>query len=239
MQKICIVIPCYNEEERLNISDFIKFPEFKKYNYLFVNDGSTDATQSKLLELQSKFPDHIAILHLKSNVGKAEAIRAGFLNALNLNKYSVLGYLDADLATPLEEIPYLLKHLTEDFEIILGSRVKRLGVIINRNLSRHYLGRIFATYSSFILKIKVYDSQCGAKFFQKQIAEEIFKEPFSSKWLFDLELLYRFKIIKKENFNFSVLEVPLRKWEEKQNSKMKVLDFLKAPFDIFKIKFYN
>lgn len=239
MQKTCIVVPCFNEEKRLDISAFVKFLEEKPLDFIFVNDGSKDATRKILLDLQSKFPQNVFILNLKKNIGKAEAVRSGFLKAISDDCYSVIGYIDADLATPLEELHYLLNHLTGDFEIVIGSRVKRLGVNIKRNITRHYLGRVFATYSSYILKIKVYDSQCGAKLFHNQIANEIFIKPFSSKWLFDLEILYRFKIMKQDNFNKNILEVPLRKWEEKPNSKMKAIDFMKAPLDVFRIKNEN
>jgi glycosyltransferase involved in cell wall biosynthesis len=239
MQKTCVIIPCYNEEKRLDTASFLKFIEFNSYDFLFVNDGSTDATHEILLELQNKIPENISILKLKQNKGKAEAVRRGFLTAIENKEYTVIGYMDADLATPLEEIPYLLNQLTGDYEVVMGARVKRLGTSIQRNLSRHYLGRIFATFSSFFLKIKVYDSQCGAKFFKSATAKILFAKPFSSKWLFDLELIYRFKKIKQDDFNNHIIEIPLRKWEEKHSSKMKPLDFIKAPLDVFKIKSKN
>jgi dolichyl-phosphate beta-glucosyltransferase len=236
MQKTCIIIPCYNEELRLDIPVFVKFLKQNPYNFIFVNDGSTDATESTLLALKNDMPRKVGILNLKENMGKAEAVRRGCLKALETKSFNIVGYIDADLATPLEEIPYLLNHITGNCEIVIGSRVKRLGTSINRNFYRHYLGRIFATFSSLYLKINVYDSQCGAKFFKEKTANEIFRLPFATKWLFDLEILYRFKTIKQENFSKHILEIPLRKWEEKHNSKIKVQDFLKAPMEIIKIK---
>tara|TARA_R100000935_G_scaffold16940_4_gene33447 strand:+ start:8881 stop:9600 length:720 start_codon:yes stop_codon:yes gene_type:complete len=239
MQKTCVIIPSYNEEKRLDITAFGEFIEQNPYHFLFVNDGSIDATQKILLELQQKFPIKVSFIKLEQNKGKAEAVRIGFLKALEKNDYTVVGYLDADLATPLEEIPYLLSYISGNYEIVIGSRVKRLGTNIKRNLSRHYLGRIFATFTSFYLKIKVYDSQCGAKFFKTSIVRNLFTQPFSSKWLFDLEIIYRFKKNKKEEFNQYIIEIPLRAWEEKHDSKMKVIDFIRAPLDVFKIKSKN
>src|SRR5690606_29745873 len=120
--------------------------------------------------------------------------------------------------------------------IVLGSRVLRLGAVIQRSALRHYLGRIFATIASNILDIKVYDSQCGAKLFEVNMAEVLFQKPFISKWLFDLELLYRLKLNSPDQFFNNTLEVPLRHWEEKGDSKIKITDFLTAPFELLKIK---
>ena len=239
MQKTCIIIPCYNEEKRLDVPSFTNFIERNNYDFCFVNDGSKDGTQRILTELQTKFPKKIYVLRLEQNEGKAAAVRKGFLKVLDTKIYEIIGYMDADLATPLEEASYLLSHLKGKYDMVIGARVKRLGTNIHRNLSRHYLGRIFATFSSFILKIKVYDSQCGAKFFKTGIAEKLFAEKFNSVWLFDLELIYRLKEIEKENFNDHILEIPLRKWEEKHNSKMNFMDFLLAPIDVLKIKYRN
>lgn len=239
MQKICIIIPCYNEEKRLDVFSFSKFIEQNTYDFLFVNDGSNDCTQEILLKLQNKVPEKISLLKTDENKGKAEAVRSGFLKAMGSKSYEIIGYLDADLATPLNEIPYLTNYLNGSYEIVIGARVKRLGTNIQRNLSRHYLGRIFATFSSFILKIKVYDSQCGAKFFKHNTAQLLFDMPFSSKWLFDLEIIYRFKKNKQDKLNDFIIEIPLRTWEEKHSSRMKPLDFVKAPLDVFKIKLKN
>ena len=91
--------------------------------------------------------------------------------------FEIIGYLDADLATPLEEIPYLLRFFDEEYEAVIGSRVKRLGTQIHRKLPRHYMGRIFATLASVMLNIKAYDSQCGAKFFKLETTQFLFEDP--------------------------------------------------------------
>ncbi len=239
MQKTCIIIPCFNEEARLDLLLFKEYISKNSHFFYFVNDGSTDRTLELLYSLQDEFSTKIFILDLNKNVGKAEAVRQGFLEAFKTDDYNNIGYLDADLSTPLNEIDYLLTYLKQDHKIIIGSRVKRLGATIERSFLRHYLGRIFATISSLILNIKIYDSQCGAKIFERELAKPLFKEPFVSKWLFDLELIYRLKNNYPVSFKNEIIEVPLRVWKEKNNSKMKIVDFISAPFELYKIKMTN
>src|SRR5438132_292008 len=82
-------------------------------------------------------------------------------------RWPIIGYWDADLSTPLDQVDRLLAALRDDPQcrLAMGSRVKRLGADIMRRPSRHILGRIFATFASGILGFGVYDSQCGAKLF--------------------------------------------------------------------------
>jgi glycosyltransferase involved in cell wall biosynthesis len=236
MQKTCVIIPCFNEEHRLELDIFSEYIAQNPYHFCFVNDGSSDNTIKILNEIKERSPIQVTVLDLGANFGKAEAVRQGFLTALKTGEYTYIGYFDADLATPLDEINYLLDYFTKGYVLVMGSRVKRLGAEITRNPLRHYLGRIFATLASSVLKLKIYDSQCGAKFFQHEIAKTLFAAPFASKWLFDLELIYRFKSFDLAGFNRDIIEVPLRTWKEKKNSKMNFVDFMAAPFELFKIK---
>ncbi|PRX46303.1 glycosyltransferase [Salegentibacter salegens] len=215
---------------------FLQFLSQNEYHFCFVNDGSEDRTYDLIVAIQDAFPDKVTIVNLSRNRGKGEAVRQGFLDAEATGKFDYIGYFDADLATPLEEISYLKGYFQKDYKIIIGSRVKRLGAEITRNSLRHYLGRVFATVASIHLGIKVYDSQCGAKIFSCDMAKILFKEEFVTKWLFDLELIYRLKKYSPSDFEKDILEVPLRIWKEKKNSKMKVIDFILAPFDLYKIK---
>lgn len=179
MLNIQIIIPCYNEFNRLNTKEFSSFLSKEKnqhISFLFVNDGSQDNTIDLLKELASKF-EKVSFINLEKNVGKAEAIRQGVLHSKN-QQFDYIGYFDADLAAPLDEIINLSKTIKDEDRpyIILGTRVKLLGnTQIKRKIYRHFIGRIFATIVSFILKIQVYDTQCGAKLIRKDIAEEILK----------------------------------------------------------------
>lgn len=244
MQKICIIIPCYNEEKRLNIKalqDFIRsHPGITFYG---VNDGSTDLTLKHLENLQQEFPGQFFSLDLQTNMGKADAVRMGVLEAHKTGNFDYIGYWDADFSTPLEEIDHFIafsgNRLTHT--LILGSRISRLGSNIRRKFLRHYLGRFFSTLTSNLLKLRVYDTQCGAKIIASAEIESLFSEPFVSKWFFDVEILAR--LIKKyghEKTYDIALEVPLLEWNEIGGSKLKASDFFKVPFELLKIKrFYK
>lgn len=237
--KVRVIVPCYNEEKRINLNSFTEFLDQRSnssIHLLFVNDGSNDDTLQLINQLKEKH-ETAEVLNLTKNVGKAEAIRAGINFSLE-EEYSYLGYLDADLATPLDELNRLTQLTKEkDPYIVLGTRVKILGVTkIERNKYRHYIGRVFATVVSNMLKLPIYDTQCGAKLIQKEVATIIFKDAFVSKWLFDVELLFR---IKKHFHSLEerIIEMPLNKWEDVAGSKISSSYFFKAPVDLLKIYF--
>jgi glycosyltransferase involved in cell wall biosynthesis len=215
MQKICIVIPCYNEAERLPRDDYIQFyQQNENIHFCFVNDGSTDNTKTVLSELQ-KQRERIRIINLETNQGKAEAVRTGMLDAFAQQSFDMIGYFDADLATPLEEVFLLAKAMSDDpdYLVSFGSRVQRLGSTIIRNPARHYFGRVFSTVASIILKIPVYDTQCGAKLFRPENIKKIFQDPFLSTWLFDLEIFARYiNTFGRDEVLERLIEVPLTQW---------------------------
>ena len=231
--KITIIIPFYNEEKRIEIERFHQiFNNYLQYDFILVDDGSTDDTSIILNEFKNKFPN-LSILKLDKNVGKAEAIRAAVLSISNAD---FIVYYDADLATPFSELEKLIQFtvLHQNYKMVMGARIKLIGNGVKRSLTRHYFGRIFATIvSQFVLKVAVYDTQCGAKVIDFKIAKLIFSKPFLSKWLFDVELLKRLQKI--HNLNEVVKEIPLENWTEIGNSKIKVIDFFKIPFELLKI----
>ncbi|WP_396217772.1 glycosyltransferase [Flavobacterium sp.] len=231
--KVTIIIPFYNEEKRIVLESYHQiFKNISQYDFILVDDGSTDNTNSILGEFKSKF-SNLTILKLDKNVGKAEAIRAAVLSISNTD---FIAYYDADLATPFSELDKLIQFSIQNpnYKMIMGARIKLIGNGVKRSLTRHYFGRIFATIvSQFVLKVAVYDTQCGAKVIDYQIAKQIFEKPFISKWLFDVELLKRLQRI--NNLREVVKEIPLEKWQEIGNSKINFLDFLKIPYELFKI----
>jgi glycosyltransferase involved in cell wall biosynthesis len=146
MNETMIVVPCYNEAERIDL------PAFRRYldasdavRFLFVNDGSRDATAKILAEFAAVHEARCELLDLPQNVGKAEAVRQGMLHALSRQPRHV-GFWDADLATPLETIEAFVELLERRpaLQMVLGSRVRLLGRTVERRAVRHYLGRVFA-----------------------------------------------------------------------------------------------
>ena len=242
MQKICLVIPCYNEFERFSSQPILDYCE-KNINLdiCLVNDGSTDQTIELLRKVHIVDKNRFHLLDLSNNVGKAEAVRQGINYLLKkTNRYDYLGYIDADLSAPITEVNHLLSFCNGNFthNLIMGSRVKRMGAKIERSVARHYLGRAFATVSGILLKLPFYDTQCGLKLIKSESCIVIFGTPFLSKWLFDVEIIariskqYGMDIAKKE-----ILEVPLNNWIEVDGSKIKLRDMFVVPIQLIRIYF--
>ena len=236
--KVAIIIPCYNEADRLDAN---KFTEYLLQNthvhFYFIDDGSTDNTIIILNGIISKFSNNVTILRNESNKGKAESVRLGVIESIAMN-HDFIGYLDADLATPIEEIDHLLNIIKSDTnkEVVFASRIQLAGNEIKRNYFRHFIGRLFATCVSFFLKIKIYDTQCGAKIFSKKVCEKIFEEKFISQWLFDVELFARLISVYGLDKTIEIsFEQPVRRWVDIKESKIKPIYFLKAPFEFLKI----
>ena len=154
----------------------------------------------------------------------------------SLGRYDMIGFLDADLATPLEEIRLLADMMVKRPElcVTMGARLKRLGANVQRKAYRHYMGRVFATVVSLLFRMPVYDSQCGAKLFRAALVPELFKEPFSSGWLFDVEILLRLRDLYPDYENV-VCEVPLCVWIEQGDSRIRLSHLLKMPGELLQI----
>jgi glycosyltransferase involved in cell wall biosynthesis len=238
-EKIAIIIPCYNEENRIPHNEFSQFAqENKNVHFYFVNDGSKDDTWKIIAKVSNAIPDRLFAIDLKKNVGKAEAVRQGILKGLERD-YIFIGYWDADLSTPLGAIQKFASLLVENPKkiAVFGARVKLLGRKIIRKEMRHYIGRIFASFASLVLGVDVYDTQCGAKLFVvNEAVKRIFDHPFNVSWIFDVELLARLKIlIKSQKIEDVVIEYPLDQWIHQPGSKIGILTMFKAMYDLCKL----
>lgn len=238
-----IVVPCYNEASRLDVQAFATFlAESRGVSFVMVDDGSSDGTRVVLEQLRAIDARRIAVLGLGENVGKAEAVRRGVKVALR-RAPAMIGYWDADLATPLESIESFRAVLAErpDLLLVMGSRVGLLGRRIERTWTRHFAGRAFATAASLALGLVVYDTQCGAKLFR--VTPEtisLFDRPFRTRWIFDVEILARMVAARRHNQESSVAEIiyeyPLERWQDVAGSRLKPHDFLVAAVDLALIR---
>jgi dolichyl-phosphate beta-glucosyltransferase len=239
-----VVVPCYNEERRLPVQSFLDFvagaPGFR---FLFVNDGSSDGTSAVLEQLCARNPVAFVALQQECNRGKAEAVRAGLLEALSWPETRFAGFWDADLATPLDAIPEfrVVLETRPDIQMVMGARVQLLGRRIVRDPKRHYLGRVFATVASLVLELPVYDTQCGAKLMRNtDLVRSVFASPFLSRWIFDVEMLARLgsgaRAAKASQIQDLVFEYPLMSWVDVHGSKLKARDYLIAMRDMHRIR---
>jgi len=240
MQKTAIIIPCFNEEARLQSDEFHRqLKTFTNLDFIFVNDGSKDKTLDILKKMSEK-SSRCHIVDLKKNQGKAAAVYAGF-NAAFKTDYQNIGFWDADLATPLNMIPKFCELLDAGkASFVFGARIQRLGAKIQRHALRHYQGRTFATVVSLILKLPIYDTQCGAKIFRnsKQL-KQVFSYPFITKWIFDVELIGRLLYVENcaegKGFAEDTYEYPLEEWNDVAGSKLRMKDLFVALLDLYKI----
>lgn len=235
-KEVLIVIPCYNEYERLNTSQYTKeLDRNKSISILFVDDGSNDNTPHRFKELKDIFPHRVHFLVKEKNEGKAAAIYDGVRYALENYRYEYLGYIDADLAVSIDEIMTLSVVLQqENKDFIFGSRWKRIGSKIERKFIRHYVGRIFATIASVLLDLGVYDTQCGAKVFTAEVAQKVFTGKFNVSWSFDIEIFFRLlKIFTKDDFDKHCIELPLKQWKDVDGSKVKITHTIKVLKDFW------
>jgi len=237
-----IVVPCYNEGARLRSGAFLEFlKRYTNVRFLFVNDGSTDNTLSVLNAMREQSDGRIQILDKQPNAGKAEAVRSGMLAAMQNPEIAYVGFWDADLATPLDALPEFFALLANNdrLQMVFGSRVRLLGRQVHRRATRHYLGRIFATVVSIVLRLPIYDTQCGAKLFRATPElSQVLSEPFLSRWVFDVEILARYIALHHGDTSYlhdTIFEVPLMRWDDVAGSKVHPGDFLKASLDVFRI----
>lgn len=239
MPTTCVIVPCFNEADRLDAAAFRQFAlENPRVHFLLVNDGSRDGTSAVLARLAADVPAQIRALDLPRNSGKAEAIRIGANSLAGWKAFDYAGFLDADLSAPLQVIAQLEEALDTrpDYEIALGSRVALLGRTIRRNAARHYVGRVFATAVSLMLKLPVYDTQCGAKLLRAPLIADVFAEPFVTRWFFDVEMLFRLLQARgREQGARALVEVPLDTWIEKPGTKLTTGDFVTTPLELYRI----
>jgi len=236
-----MVVPCFNEAGRLDVEAFVdarrRFPHLR---FLFVDDGSTDATGAVLASMTARDPEGLSSLTLAANQGKGEAVRRGLERAFALGADAV-GYLDADLSTPIDELDALIDVLNDpEVLLVLGSRVALLGRHITRSVGRHYSGRVFATVASLVLGLRVYDTQCGAKLLRNvEPIRELFDRPFTTRWAFDVEMLARLRQLERAGriapVERVVVEVPLRRWTDVAGSKVSLMAGVVAGLQLLRL----
>jgi dolichyl-phosphate beta-glucosyltransferase len=193
-RRVSFVVPAYDEEARLSPSLKRLIAYLAQQNYeaelIIVDDGSSDATLSIAKQAEGSLPDRVSlrVLQHERNHGKGAAVRTGMLAATG----EYLFYLDADLATPPEEVPKLLSELDRGADLAIGVRIQPGGYDMRASepAYRRIGGYIFTAVRRRLLLSDVYDTQCGFKAFRREAAERIFPLQQLDGWAFDAELLF-------------------------------------------------
>jgi len=220
-----LVIPAYRENHRLPFYLASLLPVLKEsglsVSVLVVDDGSGPAEADALVQilkpLSTSFAQLLPPLLLNVNRGKGAAVRAG---GNQLHDEQLLAFVDADGSIPAREVLRLLslaESSTLTNEALFASRVKMLGHTIERHFHRHVLGRIYASIIGSLLKVPVYDSQCGFKIIRAEIWREIKTELSENGFAFDVDLLLA---LRKQGV--SVKEIPID-WADVPGSKVSLI----------------
>ena len=236
--KTGIIIPCYNEETRLNTKAFIDFiKSTDDYHICFVNDGSKDNTLKVLNEMKEQEPEKISVIDMKKNGGKASAVRAGSRYLFNKEDIEFIGFIDADLSTDFNDFQKLVDTISknENLSLVYGSRGHGTGKI-ERNIFRKFFSKIVKSLVYIILRLPIEDTQCGAKVFRKEAIPVAYNNQFLSKWLFDVEIFIRLKKhFGANDIMNKIQEQGLDKWVHMEDSKLGVKDSLEIPYVLMSI----
>jgi len=225
-----VVIPCYDEEERLLSKEFTDYISTNTgYHLCFVNDGSKDDTLRVLNDLRKGREDFITVYDCEKNGGKAEAVRLGMLHMAKRDDLDYIGFLDADLSTDLRDFDDLVKTIeTTDFKIVSGSRISRMGANITKESARKIISMTINFIIRKILGMDFKDTQCGAKIFSKDVIELSFREKFVTQWIFDVEIFKRMTLyFGTETAKTYICEQPLKRWIHADGSKLSMKDSVK------------
>jgi glycosyltransferase involved in cell wall biosynthesis len=233
MPAYSIVIPAYNESERLgaSLNKILAFIVQQGWDaeVLVVNDGSHDDTAAIVQNFASR-DARVRLLENPGNRGKGYSVRNGMLHA----RGEVLLFTDADLSAPIAEAEKLAGAIQAGADIAIGSRWKQPELMSKRQSgARQLLGRVFNGLLRMILGLQFKDTQCGLKMFTRQAALAIFPRQRIERWGFDPELLYL-----AERLNLHTVEVPVE-WAHDERSKINpVLDGMHMFGEIFRIRWH-
>lgn len=226
--RVCIIIPAYNEEKRIGktLEEYSKFfknkkknKEIKDFEILVIINNTKDKTEEVVEKYIKKYKEIRYLNFIKG--GKGFAIIEGFKDSLK-RRNDLIGFVDADLATKPDKYYELISKLNKN-DGAIASRWKK-GAKHNYSFKRRIFSRGFNILTRLILFLPFQDTQCGAKIFRRAPIESILNNIESTKWAFDIDLLYKLKKQKKK-----IIEIPTY-WKDMEGSN---IDLKKVPIQMF------
>jgi dolichyl-phosphate beta-glucosyltransferase len=209
-----LVVPAYNEALRLpgtleRMHDYLD-KAGEQYEVIVVDDGSTDGTAAQAEGHAQGWPE-LTVLRLPVNAGKGAAVRHGMLRASGETR----AFSDADLSTPLEELPRLRACLSGACHVAIASRgLPESNLEVRQPKRREYAGRTYNLLLRVLALPGIRDSQCGLKVFTSTAAVACFEPLRTMRFGFDAEVLLRAR-----RLGWSVAEVPVR-WHHVEESRV-------------------
>lgn len=213
---LTVVVPCYNEEKRLEptLSNTLAYMEAhfpRPFEIVFANDGSTDGTRNLLEEVRKKFPGiSMKIVDLEKNQGKGWAVRAGVL-AADGGKILVM---DADFSIDVKVTPAFLAAL-DAHEVVIGTKKHQMTQTLeSQNPLRKFLGKGFTRLTNIVLGLHCTDITCGFKGFRRDEARDLFERQRLKRWSYDSEILFL-----AARRGYEIFEIPVT-WFHVEGSKV-------------------
>ena len=235
--ELTIIIPAYNEAATIvpTLTLVRDYLESKQTTFeIIVSADGNDGTRELALDWAGD-DDRITIIGSSERGGKGRGVRAG----VQLSRGQIIGFVDADYKTPIEEIERLLPHFDEGYDIVIGSRGMGDSKIERRQkLYRRIGSRVFAFGMRTVTGLRnVIDTQCGFKFFTRRAARDIFARQKIDGYMFDVEILRLAQMLK-----YRIKEVGIR-WHDDGDSRLDLVagnwrnaqDILKIGFSRFRI----
>jgi dolichyl-phosphate beta-glucosyltransferase len=225
---LSIVIPAYNESQRLGrtfgeIRGWLDEHFQGRYEVIAVDDGSRDKTPELVAEEARRWPE-LRLLRQPRNLGKGAAVRRGCLEA----RHDYVLFMDADHATPIEELRGFLPKFEQGYSIVAGVRTFQE----SEDRSRRIIGLSLLILAHFLVFTKaVVDSQCGFKLFKREVCRDIFSRCRINGGMIDVEVLHL-----AHRLNVPIWYAPVY-WGNKAGSTINVLRcMLNDPFDLLAIR---
>jgi len=232
-KRLSIVIPAYDEENRIKVTLEAIYNYFIHQNYsweaIIVSDGSHDRTVETVSEFVSNKPEFILIANTKNN-GKGYVVRQGMLQAQGDFRI----FIDADNAILIEQIENFWPYLSESYDMVIGSiEVEGAKVYEHAQWYRRLLGK----YSKYLIRIvaglwSIRDTQRAFKLFTAKAAEDIFSRTKINRWGFDIEVL---ALAKK--LGYKIKELPVA-WNNPAGSKVNFGGYFETLKELAKIRWY-
>lgn len=237
IQKISIVIPVYNESDRIDkpLVQLQKYFSQFDYNYeiIFVDDGSSDDTCRKIADfIKTNQLNNFKLLKQPENKGKGAAVKLGMLNAANDS--DLYFFMDADLSTPLKEIEnFITYYCANHTDVLIGSRsLPNSKVVVHQKFYREMMGKIFNKILKMLIFTRFIDTQCGFKMFSAKVKNLIFGKVKVERFAFDAEIVFL-----AQKYNIRISDLPVT-WINKENSRVRIVkDSLNMVFDLLKLRY--
>ena len=207
--QLSVVIPAYNEEKRLgpNLGPVLKYlhKNYPGFELIVVDDGSTD-NMAKSVKKAILSEPKARLISYNPNRGKGYAVKQGVLASVGKQ---VL-FMDADMSTPISEIPKILKML-DNADIVIGSRGKS-----DAPPFRQMASFVFDQIKYVLVGLREFrDTQCGFKAFDGDIARRLFAKSQIDRFMFDVEILYL-----AQKMKYRIIEMPVS-WADMPDSKVR------------------